>query len=216
MIRVAPAEAPADFEERVRRPGLEAIAELVGEKPSTKRPGPRRMKIAGSRDDIPPDAFPPHWRKVLPDMLAAYHRLCAYLSLYIEHATGSASVDHVVPKSRAWNRVYEWSNFRLASAGVNARKGVADLVLDPFEITDDLFALEFVDFQVKPGPGATGPLTERVVDTIEKLGLNSQDCCLARREYVECYERRQIDAAHLERRAPFIARELARQGLLRR
>lgn len=101
MIRVAPAEAPADFEGRVRRPGLDAIAELVGDAPSRPRPGPKRRKVAERPEDIPVSEFPALWRDVLPDMLIAYRRLCAYTSLYIERVTGDASIDHVVPKSMA-------------------------------------------------------------------------------------------------------------------
>jgi len=147
-------------------------------------------------------------------MLKSYKRLCAYVSLYIEHATGNPSVDHVIPKSKAWDKVYEWSNYRLACALVNSKKNDVDDVLDPFEIEDGLFALEFVEFQVKLGPSAVGNLEAKVADTIEKLGLNLPDCCKARREYVENYREKQIKLDYLERRAPFIARELRRQGRL--
>lgn len=216
MIRVVPAPAPADFDQRVRRKGLDAIAELVGEAPSRKRPGRQRRQTFASRADIPPDRFPPYWRDVLPDMLDSYRRLCAYLALYIEPATGSPTVDHVVPKSKRWDQVYEWSNYRLACALINSRKNDTDLVLDPFHIGDDLFALELVEFQVKPGAGAVGALQAAVEGTIHKLGLNLTVCCAARREYAESYEVGEIDLAYLERRAPFVARELRRQGRLLR
>jgi hypothetical protein len=49
MIPVKPAPEPADFDRKVRKPGLSAIAELVGEQPILKRPGPRRRKIAEYR-----------------------------------------------------------------------------------------------------------------------------------------------------------------------
>jgi hypothetical protein len=214
MIRVEQAPAPVDFDERVRKPGLDAIAELVGERPKNRRPGPRRKKFAKTRDQISAKDFPPFWRNVLPDMLSSYHRLCAYLSLYIEHGTGSPSVDHVIPKSKAWDKVYEWSNYRLASVHVNSKKSDFEVVLDPFEIEDGLFALEFFAYEVKLGATAVGELEIKAADTIEKLGLNMQDCCQARREYVENYKRKQIKLDYLERRAPFIARELRRQGRL--
>jgi len=69
MIPVILAEAPVDFESRVRQKGLDAIAELVGEQPSRPRTGSKRNKIADRREDIPSDAFPTYWRDVLPDML---------------------------------------------------------------------------------------------------------------------------------------------------
>jgi 5-methylcytosine-specific restriction endonuclease McrA len=220
MIPVVLAAAPTDFKSRIRQRGLDAIAELVGELPEHARPGPKREKIADSRDTIPAKAFPPYWREVLPDMLASYKRLCAYLALYIEHATGSPSVDHVVPKSKAWDKVYEWSNYRLACSLVNACKSDLELVLDPFTIATGLFALEFVAFQVKPGPSAQGAVIEQVKKTVETLGLNADECCTARRTYVENYElgpdNEGIGLGYLTRRAPFIAQELRRQGRLLR
>ena len=215
MIPVAEAPPPAKFDERVKNPGLSAIAELVGEKPDKPRKGPRRNKVADRREDIPPDEFPPYWRDVLPEMLESYDRICAYLSLYIPRATGSPSVDHIIPKSKAWDRVYEWSNYRLACARLNSWKSV-NSVLDPFAVEDGWFALEFVEFQVMPGPRAAGAVEKQVEDTIEKLGLNDQECCDAREEYVEAYlDREPIPLWYLKRRAPFIARELRRQGMLR-
>lgn len=214
MIPVTPAVEPASFDERVRRKGLRAIAELVGETPGGVRRGRPRKKIAETRDAIPPEAYTPYWRDVLPEMLDSYGRLCSYLSLYIEHATGNPSVDHVIPKSKAWDKVYEWSNYRLACALVNARKNDVSLALDPFEIHEDWFALEFVEFQVVVGPAAQGDVIDRIEDSVVKLGLNLPECCKAREEYVEAYREGHIDLPYLTRRAPFIARELHRQGLL--
>ena len=214
MIPVTPAPPPADFDDRVKNPGIDAIAELIGAPTSTVRRGRKRKKVANRPADIPSDKFPPLWREVLPDMLDLYHRRCAYLALYIEHSTGSPSVDHVIPKSKDWDKVYEWSNYRLVCALVNARKGNLEGVLDPFTIVDGLFAMEFVEFQVKLGDAAVGGFEAQVEDTIEKLGLNLPDCCKARREYVENYEAELIKLVYLERRAPFIARELRRQGFL--
>lgn len=215
MIPVAPAPEPAGFDARVRQKGLDAIAELVGETPSHPRPGRKRKKIANCRAEIPPEAFPPFWRDALPEMLESYHRICAYLALYIEHVTGSPSVDHVVPKSNAWDQVYEWSNYRLACALINSKKNDLSLALDPFTLRGGLFALELVEFQVMAG-SAVGGLRAEVEDSIRVLGLNLPECCAARREYVVSYEEGDIGLAYLERRAPFIAQELRRQGRLRR
>jgi hypothetical protein len=215
VIRVTEAPPPQDFDARVRQPGLDAIAELVGESPSRIRGGPKRKKVANRREDIPAAAFPPLWTKVLDEMRTSYNGLCAYLSVYLEHA-GNRSVDHIVPKSKAWDRVYEWSNYRLANSLVNSRKRETELALDPFAIEDDWFALEFVGYQVKPGIGAVGPILIEVEKTIETLHLNENDFCRLRGEYIEDYLNDDpIPLAYLQRRAPFIARELRRQGKLR-
>ena len=49
MIRVTPAPEPPEFDRLVRKPGLSAIAELVGEPQSTPRPGRRIKKVAERR-----------------------------------------------------------------------------------------------------------------------------------------------------------------------
>lgn len=217
MIPVARGEEPASFESMVRRPGLDAIAELVGEAPSRPRPGPRRKVIAASRDQIPAGKFPDVWRGALPDLRERYGNLCAYLALYIHHATGSATVDHFIPKSKDWRLVYEWSNYRLCSSLINANKLEREIKLDPFAIQPGLFALELAELQVVPGPAARGDTIEIVTDTIADLGLNHRECLKARQEYVEAYRigpPEGIALARLERHAPFIAQELRRQGRL--
>ncbi len=59
MIRVDPAPEPADFDTLVRQPGL---AQLPG--------------------------LDPLWRDCLPELLAAYHRICACSCFYIHPVTG--------------------------------------------------------------------------------------------------------------------------------
>lgn len=214
MIPVPKAPEPEDFDERVRKKGLAAIAELVGEEPSSKRKGRKRRKVAATREQIPSDKFPPLWRDVLVDMHRLYEGRCAYLALYIEHGTGDASVDHFIPKSKHWDLVYEWSNYRLAAGTINSKKNdkEVDAAFDPFVVSPGLFALEFVGFQVKPGPAALGPMIEKVALAIIDVGLNKPECCKARQEYVEAYQRGCISFGYLQRRAPFVAQELVRQG----
>ena len=215
MIPVTPAPEPAAFDKKVRQPGLRAIAELAGEQPTPPRiVGQPYAPVAASRDAIPADKFPPYWREMLDDLMDSYHRICAYLCLYIPRGTGAPSVDHAVAKSKRWDRVYEWSNYRLACSLMNARKGAAADVLDPFEVKEDWFALELVGFQVLPGDGLADEVTGAVANTIERLRLNDPACCEARAEYAEDYWNEGIRLDYLERHAPFVARELRRQHLL--
>jgi hypothetical protein len=120
----------------------------------------------------------------------------------------------MLPRSKAWDKVYEWSNYRLACALMNTRKGTDKTVLDPCQIGDGWFELEIVACQVRPGNAVTGNELAQVQATIDSLRLNDQQCCRARDEYVTRYRDGEIELAFLERRAPFIARELRRQGLL--
>ena len=102
MIPVQPATEPDSFDANVRQPGLRAIAELAGEL-SSRTTGRPFEQVAAERDEIPADNFPTYWRAALDDLLESYHRVCAYLCLYIPRGTGAPSVDHMVAKSRRWD-----------------------------------------------------------------------------------------------------------------
>ena len=213
MIPVRPAPKPDDFDRKVRSPGLAAIAELVGEEPAKPRPGPRRTTVAARREDIEARHFPPFWREATDQLLAAYNRICAYSCLYIERITGSATVDHWAPKSLHWRHVYEWENYRLACSLMNSRKSDFGDVLDPFELQDGMFALDLVSLKAVPGPNAGDRLTA-VRATIKRLGLDGTDYSEALAEYYHEYKEGCIPVDRLMRRAPFLARELRRQGKL--
>jgi hypothetical protein len=215
MIHVTPAPEPASFDRKVRRPGLSAIAELVGEPLTVRRSGPRRKKIAERREDIPAACFPTYWTEALQDLLAAYHRVCAYVCVYIERVTGASSVDHMIPKSSSWDKVYEWSNYRLVCSLMNSRKLEAQDALDPFEVQHGWFELDLTGFQVRPADDLNQATRQRVLDTIHRLKLNDADCRGLREEYATNYWERHIDLDYLSKRAPFVAMELRRQGKLR-
>lgn len=211
MIRIVPAEEPDTFAASVRTPGLCAIAEMVGETP-VRSSGKRHTKIAEKRENIPFDKFPSYWTRALDDLMKAYSRICAYSCFKIHTVTGGRSVDHMVPKSKAWDKVYEWSNYRLACTRLNARKSNYEDVLDPFDIQDGWFHLELVGFQVVPNPDLEDPIRLSVEQTIERLGLN--EFCRERAERAEDYWARDVTLKILTAESPFVARELRRQGRL--
>jgi hypothetical protein len=189
MIRLELAPEPPDFDEKVLKPGLRAIAEMVGEPDLPKRRGRKRKVIAATRDEIPSDEFP-CWTAVLPELLEAYGRVCAYMSFYIERVTGAASVDHMLPKSVKWDEVYQWSNYRLACSLMNSRKNHYQDVLDPFEIEDDWFRMELVGYQVIPANSLTEDIRDQVQATIDRLKPNDYECLKLREEYVEAFQKR--------------------------
>ncbi len=216
MIRIEVAAAPARFEERVRLPGLRAIAELVGEDSGRKRRGRVRARLAERREDLPAGSFPAFWNRILDDLETAYFGICAYCCLFIEPGTGSRTVDHMIPKSRDWQRVYEWSNYRLACGLMNSRKGDSSDVLDPFEVEAGWFALELVGFQVIPGPLASGAVLERVEKTIARLKLDRWSPVSRQMKlYYDGYFSVPFSWEYLRSRAPFLAAEMRRQGRLR-
>jgi hypothetical protein len=214
VIPVNPAPEPPDFDQKVRQPGLSAIAEMVGEPALVRRRGRRRSKIADRREDIRSETFPTFWRESLDDMMRAYDQICAYMAVYIEKVTEAATIDHMIPRSVEWSQVYEWGNYRLACSLMNSRKNDAIFVLDPFQVKAGWFELEFVGFQVKPAATLSALIRNRVEKTIARLRLNDRECQDLRRYYVIEYETKQISLAHLTRRAPFIAMELRRQRWL--
>jgi hypothetical protein len=212
MIPVQLAPEPEAFDRDVRQKGLAAIDELVGRPSRHARRGPKRKPVARTAAEIPADRFPPYWRDGLEMLLEAYSRRCAFLALHLEHATGNPSVDHMLPKSRRWDQVYEWANYRLSAATINARKADLTGLVDPMECRVGWFALELVGFQVVRGPEAPTHLEPEINATLDLL--NAPDCCRAREEYFTCYRTGEINYDYLCRRAPFVAQELRRQGEL--
>lgn len=215
MIPVVLAPEPPSFDAEVRRPGLSAIAELIGRAsygPSRRR---RRKQIAGTEDEIPPGRFPPYWRKSIDEMMQAYDQRCAYLAMFIE-ATGNPTIDHVVPKSLAWNLVYEWSNYRLCTGVVNARKGALVHLVDPVHAKVGWFSLNLESARVVRGADASEAMLATIDATLPLLNL--RDCVMQRMCYLDAYRdgpgAKGIDLTYLEHRAPFIAAELRRQGQL--
>jgi hypothetical protein len=214
MIRVIQAPEPPSFDKQVRKPGLRAIAEMVGEEPP-RASGKRFSKIALERHLISPKSFPPYWTEALEDLMVTYDSICAYSCFRIHRVTGAASVDHMAAKSKAWDRVYEWDNYRLACSRLNARKNDYSDVLDPFEVQDDWFHLELVGFQVLPNNEITDQdLRSRIQATIVRLGLNDNSFRKARAEDSEDYKSGEVLLKTLTRHSPFVARELRRQGRL--
>lgn len=216
MIPVSPAPVPPSFDAAVRDRGLRALAELVGEPPPKPRVKGRPFKkIAERREDIHPDKLPDYWTDALDDLMEAYQRVCAYSCFRIHPVTGARSVDHMAPKSRAWDRVYEWSNYRLACGRLNARKRDFTDVLDPFEVKDGWFEIEPVGFQVLPAEGLPPQTFEQVDSTITRLGLNDPPFLDERERHWSNYIDGHVSFEILLEESPFVARELLRQGRLR-
>lgn len=222
MIRVLLQPEPVSFDDDVRQPGLSAIEELIGNEPLITRTGPKRKQLVDETGDpimdpdlIPGHKFPDYWTRALTDLWEAYDKVCAFSCFHIPRVTGSRSVDHMIPKSMDWEQVYEWSNYRLACALVNSRKGASLEVLDPFEIEDGWFMLELTGYQLVPNPDLGDDMKEKIRTTIRVLGLNEPDCRKLREEYAESYWSGDISLRRLERHAPHVAFELERQGRLR-
>lgn len=187
MIHVEPQPEPPDFDGLVRKPGLEALAQ--GQSP-----------------------LPPYWRHCLKDLHRVYRGICAYLCIWIPPGTGARSADHFVAKSSHPELAYEWSNYRLVTQLMNSRKGAFQEVLDPFEIPNGWFVLELLFLQVLPNPELGETIRAKVQTTIDRLRLNDTECLSARASYYDDYLSGDVSFRFLEKRCPFVAIELKRQG----
>lgn len=198
MIPVAPQPEPADFDERVRQPGLNW---LHANGFDLTQPLPAGTKLQ------------PYWQKCLPDLYRLYGGICAYVSIHIPRTTGARSVEHFVAKSSTPSQAYEWTNFRLACSKMNSRKNAFEDVLDPFTLTPETFLLNLFDGAIRVNPALPPELQTLAQTTIERLGLDDEDCRDDRREYFDDYLNNR-DEAVLKRKAPFVWYEARRQKLL--
>jgi hypothetical protein len=129
--------------------------------------------------------------------------------------TGSNTVEHFLPKDKYPKQAYEWDNYRLVSGMLNGRKRTREDVLDPFQVQNGWFVIDFPSLLVKPAPELAPGIAQSVQITVEILGLNDAGTCLQGREaYVRAYCSGEIDFPYLTKKAPFIALELQRQGLV--
>jgi hypothetical protein len=122
-------------------------------------------------------------------------------------------VEHFKPKSRHADSIYEWSNYRLVCAALNGCKGDHEDVLDPFAIRSGTFEMT-ASFRLQAGRSVDGSTAASVASTIKRLHLNRADRIELRRQHWQQYLESKITAAFLRERAPFVAHEMQRLGLL--
>jgi len=208
-----------DFDREVRQRGLSALAELTGQAATLRRRGRKIQKRAEKLTELTPEMLRQYayWTRALPALHKAYRGICAYACIYIEPITGP-TVDHFVAITRsAPHEAYEWNNFRLACSLMNARKNAFPDVLDPFDVQDGWFALDLNTFEVQPAEGIGAELKQRVENTVDRLALNSRECVTMRKRWFDAYwlpknPTQRVPLEFLENQAPFLARELQRQG----
>lgn len=200
MIPVAPKPEPAGFDASVRQPGLTWL---------------RVNGLAGMVSPPPKKTIKAYWTNCLPELMSAYDSVCAYASLRIAPVTGAQSVEHFAPKSRALSDAYEWDNYRLACARMNARKNNFTDVLDPFAMPLGVFELVVGNGELRPAAGVGGQLLLDARATIARLKLDDPDIRAARLSIIDHYLAGDFSTAFLARESPFIHGELDRLGLLR-
>ncbi len=195
MMRLQRFAEPDDFDDKVRQKGIKFL---------TNTPLPS-SKQWGSHS---------YWTDVKGTLYDLYDGICSYCCTWIS-PKGNEHVDHYVPKSKNPSLAYEWSNYRLSSGRINGIKREFD-VLDPFEIKDGWFAIDFDTLKVKAGDDAPDHMRQAVESSIERLKLNDLNTTIKdRQHWLNLYIKKKDSTALeiLQRHAPFIAAELKRQKL---
>ena len=189
MIPVTPKPEPEKFDEQVRKPGNE----FLENNPQTTE-------------------LPPYWRNVQQELWEAYEGICAYFAIYFEFATGASSTDHFVAKSKARELAYEWSNYRLACLGANRKKNIHE-VLDPFELEENSFEIDFANGEILVNKQKTEAYRSLCQKTIDILELNSPALKRIRMNHYRDYAMEQVNLEYLKNHSPFVYSEIVRQGL---
>ena len=198
MIAVQQQPEPPDFDAKVRQTG---VAWMRAHGIADNQPLPRGTRLKD------------YWRECKPDVYERYGRCCAYLAVYMQDI-GEVTIDHFIPKSLRPDLAYEWSNYRLASALINARKLQSCDVLDPFAVQNGWFHLELVTGHIYPNPALDSPAIEKVQTTIARLKLDDANCRETRAQHFQDFCEQNISEAHLKTHSPFVWSEASRQGLL--
>ncbi|MBQ6657252.1 MAG: hypothetical protein IJM64_08225 [Ottowia sp.] len=198
MIAVQQQPEPPDFDTKVRQKG---VAWMRARGIADNQPLPKGTHLKE------------YWRECKPDVYERYGRCCAYLAVYKEDI-GDVTIDHFIPKSLCPDLAYEWSNYRLASALINARKGQSRNVLDPFAVQNGWFHLELVTGHIYPNPALDTPTLTEVQATIARLKLDNANYCGIRKKHFLMYLLGDISETHLKTYSPFVWSEANRQGLL--
>ncbi|OOS00908.1 hypothetical protein B0187_01035 [Haemophilus paracuniculus] len=194
MLKIYNYPEPEYFDQEIRKPGLSWLSTHPNAKPSK---------------------YKNYWSKCLPDLANLYKGICCYYCVFIENATGEATVDHYLPKSKYPKLTYEWSNFRYACIKANNRKGNYDDVIDPITIpSHSLFKLDFGNGEIYYDI-SNDIISHNVLDsTIQRLKLNNPELCNMRLEHFNSYLKDDTTLNGLKARSPFVYSEALRQGLL--
>lgn len=189
MIHFDRRQEPGGFDATVRQPGRAWLQQH----PAFDRP----------RD---------FWLAVRGDLATAFADLCAYSCMYEPVGT----VDHFIScrtcQARGTpNEIYEWSNYRFASAWMNsAKQNADDQVLDPFEVQDGWFEIMLPSLQLRlVEENIPADKLDLARSTIRRLHLEHDERVIRqRRSWYEQYQLGELTLEGLRRRAPLIARAI--------
>ncbi|NTU42664.1 MAG: hypothetical protein HGA78_06355 [Nitrospirales bacterium] len=187
MIHVSPVKEPETFDKEVRKPGKKWLK---------ANPGAVRPK--------------PLWNSFIEPLESGFHSLCGYAAML--DPTGG-TVDHFLSYKNRPDLAYEWSNYRFASAPLNASKKTADdTVLDPYEVGEGWFEILLPSLQMCMTDAVPESYRAKVEYTLRRLNLRDGERIIRwRRRWYQMYQSGQLSLEGLCQVAPLLAEAVTRQ-----
>lgn len=188
MIPVAKVRKPRGFDTKVQMPGSTWLAR----NPTAKRP-------------------PPLWAPYIASLADGFNNLCGYAAMY--DPTGG-TVDHFLSFKHHRNRAYQWSNYRFASAPLNASKGDADAaILDPHEVGAGWFEIMLPSLQMRVTDAVPAAYRAKAEFTLKRLKLRDGERVIRwRRAWYRLYTEGRLTLEGLRTVAPLLAAAVETQA----
>lgn len=188
MIPVAKVKKPKDFDAKVKVPG----DQWLKTNPTAKRPKPL-------------------WAPYTQTLADGFSGLCGYAAMF--DATGG-TVDHYLSFKNHPQKAYDWSNYRFASATLNASKRTADdSVLDPFEVQAGWFEIDLPSLQMRTTAVVPAAVRAKAEYTLKRLGLRDGERVIRwRQSWYALYLDGNLTLEGLRQMAPLIASAVERQA----
>ena len=179
MIPIRPQPEPYVFDQLVRKKGNIFLSS--NPKPTTEQ---------WARKD--------YWKIIRKNLYHTYNGICAYSAHWIPF-TDNPNIDHYIPKSIRPDLAYEWDNYRLTCSYVNTVKKDFQDVLDPFQICNDMFFLDFPSLLVIANPALTETEKKKVGETRDRLKLNDERYISVRNRWLKLYCREGLTFSGLKK-----------------
>lgn len=199
MINATMPPPPRNYEQEVKVPGEAFLAST---------PSPKSHQWREHR----------YWREIHQDLYDSLHGICSYCASFTPRKKGEdanldhTSIDHFIPKSQNHELAYEWSNFRLCRARLNNRKGDFTDVVDPYEIQNGHFKLNFQNFYIFADPSLPESEKSIITGSISRLELNNDDSYVNERaRVIYSYSGSMMTFEAVGKFYPFIASEILAQ-----
>ena len=194
MIRINRFPEPSTFHNLVEKPGLKYLH---------TNPHPTSNEFRKHA----------YWQRIHNDIYTLYNGICAYCASWSPRSSKSpnqTSIDHFIPKCEYPIGAYNWENYRLCRARINANKGDNPQIVDPFYVNNDWFQIDFSTFLILANCNSPPYAFYRIQATIDCLELNGNDYVNERIQIIREYCLGRTTLSNLRAKYPFIASEIVR------